>query len=216
MDTEASLLDAMQHAGSEAVKELKAETPITTGIGTPATRAGIIETLLKRGYMQRDKKNLIPTERGLNLYQAIKSLKIADAGLTVEWESKLAQIEKDPSFREVFAEEIKDYTQKVIDEISSLQIIDHSQKMACPKCKKGRLTHYANVTKCSNMSCNLTIFKTICGKTLTDTQIAELVQKGKTGIIKGFKGKQRKSFDAALRFDDDFKIAFDFVHCRND
>jgi len=66
------------------------------------------------------------------------------------------------------------------------------------------------------MSCNLTIFKTICCKTLTDTQIAELVQKGKTGIIKGFKGKQGKSFEAALQFDDDFKIAFDFFLRRND
>jgi len=77
--------------------------------------------------MQRKKKNLIQTERGLNLYQTIKCLRIADARLTVEWESKLAQIEKDPSFREVFADEIKEYTQKVVDEISSLQFIDPSQ-----------------------------------------------------------------------------------------
>ena len=214
--TEASLLDAMQYAGSEAEEVTKAETPATTGIGTPATRAGIIETLLKRGYMQRERKNLIPTERGLNLYQAIKNLRIADARLTVEWESKLAQIEKDPSFREVFSEEIKEYTRKVVDEISSLQIVDCSQKLVCPKCKSGKMTIYENVAKCSDATCNLTIFKTICGKKLTDTQIAELVLKGKTGLIKGFKGKQRKSFDASLRFDDVFRVTFHFAIEPND
>jgi len=208
--TEASLLDAMQHAGSEAEEVKKADTPATTGIGTPATRAGIIETLLKRGYMQREKKNLIPTERGLILYQSIKNLRIADARLTVEWESKLAQIEKDPSFREVFAEEIKVYTRKVVDEISRLQIIDHSQKLHCPKCKSGRMTIYENVAKCCDTACNLTIFKTICGKKLTDTQIAELVLKGKTGIIKGFKGRKGNTFEASLGFDDAFKVTFHF------
>lgn len=160
--------------------------------------------------MQRKKKNLIQTERGLNLYQTIKCLRIADARLTVEWESKLAQIEKDPSFREVFADEIKEYTQKVVDEISSLQFIDPSQKLLCPKCKSGKMTIYENVAKCNNSSCELTIFKTICGKKLTEHQIVELVQKGKTSLIKGFKGKQGKSFDAALHFDDAFKITFKF------
>jgi DNA topoisomerase-3 len=72
------------------------------------------------------------------------------------------------------------------------------------------LTHYENVTKCNDTSCNLVIFKTICGKKLTEQQVVELVQKGKTGIIKGFKGKHGKSFEAALRFDDDFKVSFEF------
>ena len=131
--------------------------------------------------MQHEKKNLMPTERGLKLYQAIKHLRIADARLTVEWENKLAQIEKDPSFREVFAEEIRDYTHQVVAEISGLQIIDTSQKLICPKCKTGKLTHYENVTKCNDTSCNLVIFKTICGKKLTEQQVVELVQKGKQG-----------------------------------
>ena len=209
--TEGTLLAAMEHAGRELYNEEQREAIAGSGIGTPATRAAVIETLFKRGYMERDRKNLTPTEKGLQLYHAVKSLQIANAALTGDWESKLVKIEKDPSFREVFAEEIREYTKRVVDEISSLKIIDSSQKLICPKCKTGKLTHYANVTKCSDMSCNLAIFKTMCGKRLTEQQIVELVQKGKTGFIKGFKGKTGKLFDAALKFNDDFKVIFEFA-----
>jgi DNA topoisomerase-3 len=212
--TEGSLLAAMERAGSDCEMDENSgnsnKMP-AAGIGTPATRAAIIETLFKRGYMERDKKNLIPTERGLHLYHAVKNLQIADAGLTVEWEAKLAKIEKEPAFRDVFMAEIKEYTQKVVDEISSLQITDNSQKLTCPKCKTGVFAMYAKVAKCGNAACNLTIFKSICGKNLTDKHVEEPVKNGKTGLIKGFKGKNDSSFDASLKFDEAFKVAFVFA-----
>ena len=206
--TEATLLVAMERAGKNVADEQQQET---TGIGTPATRAAIIETLLKRSYMERDKKNLIPTERGLQLYHAVKNLQIADASLTVEWEGKLAQIEKEPAYREVFMEEIKEYTKKVVDEISSVELPGNNRKLPCPQCKSGAVAIFGKVAKCNNATCNLTLFKSICGKNLTDSQIEELLKKGKTGLIKGFKSKKGVVFDAILRFDEAFKVVFEFA-----
>jgi DNA topoisomerase-3 len=210
--TEATLLAAMERAGNECEIDENQEVKPIIGIGTPATRAGIIETLLKRRYMERDKKNLIPTERGLHLYHAVKNLQIADASLTVEWECKLAQIEKEPTFREVFMEEIREYTKKVVDEISSVELPGNIRKLPCPKCKSGTVAIFAKVAKCSDETCNLTVFKSICGKSLTDKQIEELLKNGKTGLIKGFKGKKGVVFDAILRFDESYSIGFEFAH----
>ena len=212
--TEATLLAAMERAGSDCEIEESQETKPAIGIGTPATRAGIIETLLKRGYMERDKKNLMPTERGLQLYHAVKNLQIADAKLTVEWEGKLAKIEKEPAFRDVFMDEIKEYTQKMVDEISSIVLPGNSRKLPCPKCKSGNVAIYGKVAKCSDASCNLTIFKSVCGKNLTDSQIEELLKNGKTGIIKGFKSKKGIVFDAMLRFNEAFNIVYEFASQR--
>ena len=206
--TEATLLAAMEQAGKKPADEQQQES---TGIGTPATRAGIIETLLKRDYMERDKKNLIPTQKGLQLYNAVKSLQIADANLTVEWEGKLAQIEREPAFRDTFMEQIREYTQKVVDEISSVEFLDNNRKLPCPKCKSGSVAIFGKVAKCNNATCNLTVFKSVCGKNLTENQIAELLINKKTGLIKGFKNKQGKGFDAILRFDEEFKAVFQFV-----
>ena len=200
----------MQHTGSEAEENSKTETPALAGIGTPATRAGIIETLLKRGYMQREKKNLIPTERGLQLYHAVKSLQIADVRLTGEWEAKLLRIEKEPSFRDVFMEEIRAYTQRVVDEISSIEMPKNDRKPVCPKCKTAAVKIYGKVAKCSDADCNFTIFRSICGKNLTDNQVTELIKTGKTGLIKGFKNKQGKTFDASLRLDEAFSVVLDY------
>jgi DNA topoisomerase-3 len=214
--TEATLLAAMENAGNEAEDGQPHEKKAVTGIGTPATRAGIIETLFRRGYMERDKRNLLPTEKGLQLYREVKNMQIANARLTVEWESKLAQIEKEPSFRDVFMEEIKEYTKSVVDEISSMKLPENDRQLICPKCKSGTISMYQKVAKCSDMSCNLTIFKSVCGKNLTETQIVELVKTGKTGLIKGFKSKQGNSFDGILRFDDTFKVIIEYVNNRNE
>jgi DNA topoisomerase-3 len=209
--TEATLLAAMERAGGKPNDGQEHETAAAPGIGTPATRAGIIETLFRRGYMERDGRNLIPAGKGLQLYQVVRSLRIADAALTGEWEGKLSAIEKNPSFRNAFMDEIREYTRKVVDEISGVEIQVNDRKLPCPKCKSGAITIYNKVAKCDNVSCNLTVFKSVCGKNLTDSQMAGLLKNGKTEIIRGFKSKQDNSFDASLKFADDFSIAFEFA-----
>jgi DNA topoisomerase-3 len=211
--TEATLLAAMEHAGGEPEngREGEKRAVAAPGIGTPSTRAGIIETLFRRGYMERDRRNLIPTTKGLQLYHAVRSLRIADAALTGEWEGKLSEIEKNLSFREAFMDEIREYTRKVVDEISSVEIPVNDRKLPCPKCKSGAVVIYGKVAKCNNASCNLTVFKSVWGKNLTDNQLAGLLKNGKTEVIKGFKSKQGNSFDASLKFADDFSITFEFA-----
>jgi DNA topoisomerase-3 len=209
--TEATLLAAMENASNQIENEAHREAIKGCGIGTPATRASIIETLFKRGYMERVKKNLVPTEKGLQLYKAVKNLQIADVALTGDWESKLLRIEQEPDFRHVFAEEIREYTKRVVDEISSADLPANGRTFDCPKCKSGKITVYAKVAKCGNGSCNLTVFRTLCGKNLTDNQITDLLSNGKTAVIKGFRGKSGKTYDAALKFDDNFRIVLDFV-----
>jgi DNA topoisomerase-3 len=207
LHTEASLLSAMENAGKKSENE-------TTGIGTPATRAAIIETLFKRNYIDRNNKNLIPTEKGLQLYDAVKNLQIADANLTVEWEKKLKKIEEDPAFREVFSEEIREYTHKVVNEIASAELPINALNLTCPKCKIGKVKIFGKVAKCTDGKCNFVIFKTICGKTLTEKQITDLINKKRTGLLKGFKSNQGNIFDAALKFDENHKVAFEFKNSK--
>ncbi|MBO5187022.1 MAG: type IA DNA topoisomerase, partial [Prevotella sp.] len=94
LHTEATLLSAMETAGKEIEDDVLRQALKDCGIGTPATRAAIIETLFKRGYMERCKKSLVPTEKGLALYSVVKTMRIADVAMTGEWEKELARIER--------------------------------------------------------------------------------------------------------------------------
>ena len=87
------------------------------GIGTPATRAAIIETLFKRGYMERCKKSLVPTEKGLALYSVVKTMRIADVAMTGEWEKELARIERGELPANTFRKEIEAYTKEITSEL---------------------------------------------------------------------------------------------------
>ena len=99
LHTEATLLSAMETAGKEVEDDALRQALKDCGIGTPATRAAIIETLFKRGYMERCKKSLVPTEKGLALYSIVKTMRIADVALTGEWEKELARIERGAAAR---------------------------------------------------------------------------------------------------------------------
>jgi len=81
----------------------------------------------------------------------------------------------------------------------------------CPKCKTAQVRFYPKVAKCPDEHCGLVIFRSMSEKQLSDKQMTELLTKGKTAVIKGFKSKAGKTFDAALKFDDNFRVAFDFA-----
>ena len=113
---EATLLKALETAGKEIEDEELREAMKEGGLGTPATRAAIIETLLKRNYIAREKKNLVPTETGLKVYEVVKNQRIAQAELTGNWEKRLEQIRSGASVSE-FQEEIKAYTREITQEL---------------------------------------------------------------------------------------------------
>ena len=215
LHTESSLLSAMENAGKELEDaELKASLK-DAGIGTPATRAAIIETLFARQYIMREKKNLVPTDKGLAVYKIVKDKKIADVEMTGMWETALAKIEAGGMDAATFRKGIEVYATQITAELLSVQLsIANGETCSCPKCKNGRILFYPKVAKCSNVDCTLTLFRNKCDKQLTDRQIVELVTKRKTGLIKGFKGKNGKAFDASLVLDEQFNVAFSFPEKR--
>ena len=217
LHTESTLLAAMETAGREGVEDEEVRQALKDcGIGTPATRAAIIETLLRREYMVRVKKSLVPTEKGLALYSIVKEMDIADVEMTGRWESELAEIEKGRTPHEAFLRDIEGYTRKITTELLACdKIFGHKASgCACPKCGTGTMQFYGKVVRCDNPDCTLPVFRQIAGRTLTDAEMTGLLAKGKTDILSGFKSKQGKPFSAAVAFDADFNTKFIFPEAK--
>lgn len=212
LHTESSLLGAMESAGKELENEEERLAMKEVGIGTPATRAAVIETLFSRDYIRREKKSLVPTEKGLAVYSIVKDKKIADISMTGSWESALAKIETGETDADTFHREIEVYAAQITTELlnTAISITSSTDSPVCPKCKQGHVLFFNKIAKCSDVDCGLKVFRNICNKQLTDKQITELVTKGKTGLIKGLQGKSGKTFDASLAFDAQFNVTFSF------
>jgi len=213
LHTEATLLGAMETCGKELTDEAEREALKDSGIGTPATRASIIETLFSRDYIVREKKSLVPTGKGLIVYMAVRDKKIANVSMTGEWEKALNKIATGEMNADTFHRGIEVYASQITSELLESKIEGGANKREntpCPKCKNGQVTIYQKVAKCGNEDCGLIIFRNKSSKELTEGQIKDLLTKGKTGVIKGFKSKENKSFDAAIAFDSDYKVTFVF------
>lgn len=212
LHTESSLLGAMENAAKELENEEERQAMKEVGIGTPATRAAIIETLFGRDYIRREKKSLVPTDKGLAVYAIVKDKKIADVAMTGNWENALDKIETGEMGADTFHRGIEVYTAQITTELlnTSVSVASATDSPLCPKCKRGRVLFYNKIARCSDVDCGLKVFRKICNKELTDKQITELLVKGKTGIIKGLKGKSEKTFDASLAFDAQFNVTFTF------
>lgn len=211
LHTESLLLSAMENAGKELEDvELKASMK-DSGIGTPATRAAIIETLFTRQYIVREKKALVPTEKGLAVYDIVRDKKIADVEMTGMWENALSKIESGEMNPDTFHKSTEVYASQITSELLGMQLTLKTQlDLICPKCETGKIMLYPKVAKCDNTDCGLIVFRNKSDKQLSDKQVMELVTAKKTGLIKGFKSKARKSFDASLVFDDQFNVVFVF------
>ena len=212
LHTEATLLSAMETAGKEIEDDALRQALKDCGIGTPATRAAIIETLFKRGYMERSKKSLVPTEKGLALYSVVKTMRIADVAMTGEWEKELARIERGELSADTFRKEIEAYTKEITSELLSCDKLfaRRDSGCKCPKCGTGSMQFYGKVVRCDNAECGLPVFRLKSNRTLTDDEIKDLLTDGHTKLLKGFKSKQGKSFDAIVAFDGDYNTTFVF------
>lgn len=213
LHTESSLLAAMESAGKEVENEEEREAMKDCGIGTPATRASIIETLFSRGYIVREKKSLVPTNKGLVVYLAVKEKKIADVAMTGQWEQALNKIASGEMDASTFHKGIEVYDSQITAELLSATIerTDNRNTCPCPKCKSGNVVIYNKVVKCQNENCGLTVWRSIAKKELTDGQLTDLLRNGKTGFIKGFvSSKTGNTFEAAVKFDADYKTVFEF------
>lgn len=213
LHTESTLLAAMETAGKEIEDDTMRQAMKDSGIGTPATRAAIIETLLKREYMVRQQKKLVPTEKGLALHSVVKNMAIANVEMTGKWEAELAKIERGEASADGFTHSIEGYTREITAELLGCdRLFSHKDSgCQCPKCKHGTMQFFGKVVRCSNKECGMPVFKQVAGKLLTDADITDLLTKGKTRMLNGFTSKQGKSFSAAIAFDENFNTKFVFA-----
>jgi DNA topoisomerase-3 len=179
------------------------------GLGTPATRANTIEELLseKKHYLERYKKELVPTEKGIRLIQALREnglVALASPELTGDWESRLARIERGQETREAFMAGIATTTQDLVERIRAKAVATPAgavgggtdTDIACC-CGQARLQERPKSWGCP--SCGLTIWKEIAGRKTRKTDVKALCKAGHTPVLDGFTSKAGKKFSAALR-----------------
>ena len=209
--TEATLLSAMENAGKEVEDAESKKAMAACGIGTPATRANIIETLILRDYIRRDKKTIIPTEKGLAVYEIVKDKKIANAEMTGSWELTLAAIEAGKMPSERFSQGINSYVSTICEELLSLSPEQKTYPVyRCPKCGQQSVGIYAKVAKCRHETCGFHVFREVCGIHLSEDNIRDLISSGRTPILKGLTSKAGKKFNARLVLKDDYTTIFEF------
>ncbi len=230
--TEATLLRAMETAGKQVDDEELRELMKENGIGRPSTRANIIETLFKRKYIYKVRKNVLPTEMGVKLMEFISNDLLKSAELTGIWEKKLREIETGDYDAASFMDELKqmvsdlvfqvksDYTKgKIIieeeDEKKKSGKEDSTKKttqpvkkeLNCPKCGSGIMMKGNSAWGCSNYAngCKTLVPFEFLGKKFTQKQIEGLLKKGKTPVIKGFTLDGRK-VNGIVSFDDNYEL----------
>ena len=209
--TEATLLSAMENAGKEVEDAESKKAMAACGIGTPATRANIIETLILRDYIRRDKKAIIPTEKGLAVYEIVKDKKIANAEMTGAWELALAAIEAGKMPSDKFSQGINSYVGTICEELLTLTPEQKSYPVyRCPKCGQQSVGIYAKVAKCRHETCGFHVFRDVCGIHLSEDHIRDLISSGRTPILKGLTSKAGKKFNVRLVLGEDYITSFEF------
>lgn len=227
--TEASLLRAMETAGKQVDDDELRDLMKENGIGRPSTRANIIETLFKRQYIKRNKKQIIPTVTGIQLIDTIQNELLKSAELTGNWEKQLKDIEKGKISANAFIKGMKRMvdalvyevrTEKVQQRISAVNnkttTPSKSKSKAtkktivgsnCPKCNAGQLVKGKSAYGCNlyGKSCDFTLPFSFGGKKVSENQYLRLLSKGSTVNLKGFK-VNNQSIEGLLRFDDNFKL----------
>lgn len=216
--TESTLLSAMEGAGKLIDDEALREAMSERGLGTPATRGNIIDNLITYKYMVRDGRDLHVTPNGMRLIHILKEMEIVgltSPGLTGEWEFKLRQMEHGQLQREVFMNQIEDYTRDIVKRAKTLAAEIKNRafpdlKATCPKCGAEGLKQTDESYECRTPDCGFKMKKYIAGRLISEEEARELFKKRLVGPLEGFKSKFNKPFDAALELDDKFKVNFVF------
>ena len=202
--SDASLLGAMEAAGKELDDEELREQMKDSGIGTPATRAAIIERLIDVGYIERDARSLVCTEKGLNVIRLLDGHALTSPGLTGDWERRLTQIEQGDESREKFMGDIAEFAQSTVAELDAKLKdvrIPRANLGPCPVCGHDIVENRKGFSCWSreDPGCGFVIWKSKAGKQLPMAVAKELIATGKTAkAVTGFKGRSGRSFRARL------------------
>ncbi|MDP9424734.1 MAG: DNA topoisomerase, partial [Actinomycetota bacterium] len=237
--SEAALLGAMETAGKLVEDEELRQAMKDSGLGTPATRASTIERLLKVGYLVREGKVLVPTEKGRALIRLLGESPLASPELTASWEERLARMERGAEPRPAFMEDIRGLALSLVEEVrgkegekvaaparhngrrgsgrgptwsgSNGSVAGDAPLGACPKCGSP-VVESKKAYGCSawKTGCSFAIWKTVSGKRVSAAQAKQLLESGRTGQLKGFKSKAGRPYSAALVLDAEHKVKLEF------
>jgi DNA topoisomerase III len=221
--TEATLLSAMEGAGKLIDDEELREAMKERGLGTPATRAETIETLIRREYIERVSKDLQPTPKGLQVITMLEEHPLTSPELTGDWEKRLADIEHGKDDRGAFIADIADFTGKTVERIAALEAEklrpERVELGLCPRCgaetgeiirENSRAYGCTSWKSREETGCGFVIWKRVAGRTLTPEVARQLLEEGKTReVLSGFRSKAGKPFRARLVLNDG-KVEFDF------
>jgi DNA topoisomerase-3 len=202
--TDRSLLDMMETAGKLVDDEELRDAMKESGIGTPATRAAIIERLIQVGYVERDGRALVVTEKGMNVIRLLGEHALTSPGLTGEWEARLAKIETGEDSREAFMGDIVKFTESTVGELDTKLKgvrIERAKLGPCPVCGREIVENRKGYSCWSreDPGCGFVIWKSKAGKSLPVSVARELIKTGRTERpVTGFKGRSGKSFRARL------------------
>ncbi|MGE9268165.1 MAG: DNA topoisomerase III [Verrucomicrobiales bacterium] len=216
--TESTLLSAMEGAGKLLEDDELREAMAERGLGTPATRAAIIETLLRQKYIAREGRDLHVTPNGLRLIQLLEEMEIkplTSPSMTGDWESKLRQMEQGNLARDSFMREIIGFTEDIVARAKKHrdELVDRSfpdLKVACPMCGAQGLRQTDATYECREPDCKFKAKKHIASRTLTEAEATELFTKKFVGPLSGFKSRFNRPFDAGLELDEKCKVNFVF------
>jgi DNA topoisomerase-3 len=233
--SESALLGAMETAGKFVEDEELRQAMKDSGLGTPATRAATIERLIGVGYLEREKKVLVPTGKGRALIRLLGDSRISSPELTARWEERLAKMEHGTETRPDFMADIGDFVRNLVEEArvkegekvatpakrngkrgASTSKLSGETVGACPKCG-APVVETKKAFGCSawkQSGCDFAVWKTVAGKRVSEAQVKQLLAKGRTGQLKGFKSKAGKPFEAALSLDGEYRVKLEFENGR--
>ncbi|MDD4614633.1 MAG: DNA topoisomerase 3 [Caldisericia bacterium] len=212
---EATLLSAMQGAGKLVTDEELQETLKEKGIGTPATRAQIIERLIKVGYCERAGKEMVPTEKGMYLIRVLSHVQLEaliSPELTGSWERKLLQIESEKLTSKDFHKEMSEFTEHIVDQVKQADFdsLEGGEIGLCPVCGS-TVTERTSSCKCTNPNCSFSIAKKIKSCRISTSELVALLKDKKTLHPLWFLSSKGKHFEAYLILTEEGKIEFEFI-----
>ena len=222
--TEATLLSAMETAGKLIDDEELREAMKESGLGTPATRAETIETLIRREYIERAGKDLTPTPKGLQVITMLEEHPLTSPELTGNWEKRLTDIEHGSDDRGKFIGDIAEFTRATVEKIAELDKEklrpERVELGPCPRCgaETGEIIkENSKAYGCTSWKsreetgCGFVIWKRVAGRTITPELARQLLEEGKTKeVVSGFRSRAGKPFRARLVLNDEGKVEFDF------
>jgi DNA topoisomerase-3 len=215
--SEATLLSAMEGAGKLVDDDELREAMSEKGLGTPATRAAIIEGLIFEGYVLRTGRELQATAKAFSLMELLNGLGVQELTkpeLTGEWEFQLKEMQRRKISRDQFMREIAEMTRRIVERAKQYE---HDTipgdfgmlKTPCPKCG-GEIHERYRQYQCAKEGCDFAMWKTLCSRMFEPEEIEQLILQKQIGPLQGFRSKQGFPFAAVIKMNGEYKIEFDF------